>query len=178
MPNRTIYISDADLPIFEKAQQLAGDNLSATIVKALRRFVEMQDERAQGFAEVTVKVGKQVHSQKRFTGRLLARGRFRSSSEHRSDVFEIYETQKGNIALYTRNVPDWFSWGREGGHDEDWWNRSWANPANWGDWESWRGEHSLDVFPALEALKERIPQELYVVAEQNLKHGPVETLDI
>jgi hypothetical protein len=33
MPNRTIYVADADLPIFEKAQELAGENLSATIAE-------------------------------------------------------------------------------------------------------------------------------------------------
>ncbi len=42
MPNRTIYVADSDLPVFEKAQQLAGDNLSATIAQALRRFVEAE----------------------------------------------------------------------------------------------------------------------------------------
>ena len=40
MPNRTIYVADVDLPIFEKAQKLAGDNLSAAIAQALHYFVE------------------------------------------------------------------------------------------------------------------------------------------
>ena len=35
MPNRTIYVAGADLSIFEKAQKLAGDNLSAAIPEVL-----------------------------------------------------------------------------------------------------------------------------------------------
>ena len=35
MPNRTIYVAGVDLPIFEKAQKLAGDNLSAAIPEEL-----------------------------------------------------------------------------------------------------------------------------------------------
>ena len=45
MPNRTIYVADADVPIFEKAQKLAGDNLSAAIAHALRSFVEREEAR-------------------------------------------------------------------------------------------------------------------------------------
>ncbi len=34
MPNKTIYVSDADLPVFQRAQELTGGNLSAAISKA------------------------------------------------------------------------------------------------------------------------------------------------
>ncbi len=74
MPNRTIYVSDADLPLFERAQQLGG-NLSATIAQALRRYMEAQERKSAGFEEVRVKVGKIAYVQKRFMGRLLAKGR-------------------------------------------------------------------------------------------------------
>ncbi|MBV9124589.1 MAG: EXLDI protein, partial [Planctomycetes bacterium] len=57
MPNRTIYIADADVPLFEKAQKLAGDNLSAAIASALRTFVEGEEARQGGYEDITVKVG-------------------------------------------------------------------------------------------------------------------------
>ena len=73
MPNRTIYVADADLPIFEKAQKLAGDNLSAAIVHALRIFVEKEEARSSGYKEITVKVGKgRPYFTKQFRGRPLA----------------------------------------------------------------------------------------------------------
>lgn len=195
MPNRTIYVSDADLPIFEKAQQLAGDNLSATIVQALRRYVDVQENRTKGFHEITVKVGKATHTHKRFTGRLLAKGHFSSSDEHWHELFEIYETVKGKIALYIRKAPGWWFSGRAGRPDRDrdrdrehrhdrrdwsvFW-RGWQGMEEWSDW--WTGErqpeYALEVYDKLEDLKERIPSELYQASEQGLKGDSVETLDI
>src|SRR6185295_17859516 len=74
MPNKTIYVSDTDLPVFERAQELAGENLSSTIVQALRNFVQAYETRAAGFREVVVKVGSEIYTRKQFRGRLLAKG--------------------------------------------------------------------------------------------------------
>ena len=41
MPNKTIYVSDGDLPIYQRAQELAGGNLSSAITTALRRYVDL-----------------------------------------------------------------------------------------------------------------------------------------
>ena len=49
VPNKTIYVSDGDLPIYQRAQELAGDNLSAAIAAALRQFVELEEGRREGF---------------------------------------------------------------------------------------------------------------------------------
>ena len=71
VPNKTIYVADADLPLFERAQELTGDNLSATIVRALRRLVEIEEGRAEGFEEITVRVGTGAGQRQRFVGVLL-----------------------------------------------------------------------------------------------------------
>ena len=60
MPNRTIYVADADLPIFEKAQKLVGDNLSAAIAQALHYFVEKEEAKRSGFEEITVRSARVV----------------------------------------------------------------------------------------------------------------------
>lgn len=39
MPNKTIYVRDEDLPIFERAAAISG-SLSAAIAEALREWVE------------------------------------------------------------------------------------------------------------------------------------------
>jgi EXLDI family protein len=194
MPNRTIYISDADVQIFEKAQQLAGDNLSATIVKALRRFIDMQEQELADFSEITVKVGKQVMTKKQFIGRLLAQGRFKGSNEGRVEVFQVYQTRKGAIALYKRNVPDWGAWshipfdeealpgfGKTDKRDklrEKAFETIEKSYEKMGNWDEWRGEYTFEVFEAIEKIKELVPEELYTAAAQNLFHGPVEILDI
>ncbi|NUR96504.1 MAG: EXLDI protein, partial [Kribbellaceae bacterium] len=42
MPNKTIYVSDDDLPLYKRAQELAG-NLSSAISIALRKYVELEE---------------------------------------------------------------------------------------------------------------------------------------
>src|ERR1700680_2042084 len=82
MPNRTIYIADADVPLFEKAQKLAGDNLSAAIAHALRSFVEREEARQSGYEDITVKVGKgRPYLQQQFRGLLIARRRLRIGND-------------------------------------------------------------------------------------------------
>src|SRR6187200_2304177 len=43
VPNRTIYVSDDDQPLYQRAQELAGGNLSGAISTALKRYVESED---------------------------------------------------------------------------------------------------------------------------------------
>jgi hypothetical protein len=57
MPNETIYVSDEDLPIYDRAQDLSGGNLSAAISAAIRRYVEVQEGRQHGYDEIIVQVG-------------------------------------------------------------------------------------------------------------------------
>src|ERR1700690_3376836 len=109
MPNKTIYVSDVDIPIFERAQELAGENLSATIVQALKRYIDLHETRQSQPSEIIVKVGKNTYTQKRFTGQLLAKGAYPTSDEMRREVIEVYQTAKGKFAVYIRNT---FNWGR------------------------------------------------------------------
>ena len=39
MPNKTIYIADEDLPVFQKAQEVAGESISKVIAQALRQYI-------------------------------------------------------------------------------------------------------------------------------------------
>ena len=106
MPNKTIYVSDADIPIFDRAQELAGGNLSATIVQALKRFIDLNESVRSQPTEIVVKVGKNTYTQKRFMGQLLAKGVYTPANEASREVIEVYQTAKGKFALYIRNVPD------------------------------------------------------------------------
>nr|BFE85439.1 hypothetical protein GCM10020093_080400 [Planobispora longispora] len=75
MPNKTIYVSDEDLPLFNRAQELAGGKLSAAISMALRRYVEMEEGRQEGYDEIVVKVGQGAAVRKqRFQGCCSASG--------------------------------------------------------------------------------------------------------
>ena len=185
MPNRTIYVADADVPIFEKAQKLAGDNLSAAIVHALRSFVEREEARQSGYEDVIVKVGKgRPFLQKQFSGRLLARRRIRIANDARLLTMSVYQTTKGRFAVYTKNQPNWSGWSqrwsnqsrRDQSQSEGW---DWDSSQNW-DWSSYQDddEYRLDVYETLDQLKEQVPEELYDAIKRYLQGDDVEFLDI
>ena len=44
MPNKTIYVSESDLPLYERAQELTGGNLSQAITRGLKRLVELEED--------------------------------------------------------------------------------------------------------------------------------------
>ena len=71
VPNKTIYVSDGDLPLFERAQELAGGNLSAAIRR--RSIGRSMPTRASTRASttITVRVGIGGGRKVRFTGVLV-----------------------------------------------------------------------------------------------------------
>ncbi len=76
MPNKTIYVSQDDEPLFEEARQLAGESLSAVIVRALRDFVIRQQEKEKSMKEITVLVGpKESTREQRFIAVMSENGR-------------------------------------------------------------------------------------------------------
>ena len=125
MPNKTIYVKDEDLQIFEEAEKLGGDSLSSIIAEALRRFVATKRAEQQGMQEYTLSVGV-LHSQGadtrkvRFVGRLLAEAEVltdqtsssRSSRDDRGTDYKIYQTQAGRVLVWWKR---WTRW--EGGSD-------------------------------------------------------------
>ncbi|MDQ6659932.1 MAG: EXLDI protein [Chloroflexota bacterium] len=202
MPNRTIYIADADVPVFEKAQELAGGNLSATIARALHRFVETEEARVSGFEEVTVRVGTIAKTDKRFLGRFLAKGRVHTQNGTRKIAYDVYQTQKERFAVYSRNVPGWGnprSWSsyKPKGYDWSAYNvdidvdveidsgkkykrkqQDWSQ-YDWSQWSNSETEYRLEVYDTLDQLRDNIPAELYEAVLQAL-HGDegIEFLDI
>ncbi|GCE48326.1 EXLDI family protein [Thermosporothrix hazakensis] len=173
MPNRTIYVAEADLPLLEKAQTLAGGNLSAAIVQALKHFVKLRDVQKENFEEITVVTGKITKVQKRFYGRLLVEGRFTTTDKTCSVLYKIYLTPKQNFAVYTQSAPYYPC---HSDHLSSSQQPSDAMP----HWSNLDQEGKLDVFASLEALAPQLPRELYE-AVASLLHSTdnhIETLDI
>ncbi len=176
MPNKTIYVSDDDLPLYQRAQDLAGGNLSAAIVKALRRYIEVEDGRRQGYDEITVRVGiGGARRKQRFSGVLL--GEWGRSSGNRVEVFRVYRTRRDKFVVYVDRSPDW-TWTAES--DTDNWSGGWRKHLGLGDqrWGFTQGEAALEVVDSLDALREKIPAELYDMIEGLAEQPAVEDLDI
>ena len=173
VPNKTIYVSDGDLPLYQRAQELAGDNLSAAISAALRRYVDVEEGLREGFDEITVRVGPKPGRKVRFTGVLL--GEWVDTSPSRVETFRVYRGRTGKYVVYIERSPDFTMVDSEG------------KPAGWRanlglDWNvsygTTPGESTLDVVESLDDLRERIPPQLYEVVARSANQPVVEDLDI
>jgi EXLDI family protein len=172
VPNKTIYVSDGDLPLYQRAQELAGDNLSAAISAALRRYVDIEEGLREGFDEIIVRVGLGKGRKVRFTGVLL--GEWVTSSLNRVDAFRVYRGRKGKFVLHVERGPDYTMVDADG------------KPAGWRgylgiggvSYGNAPGESTLEVLATLEELRERIPPQLYDMVAGAAQRPPVEDLDI
>ena len=171
MPNKTIYVSDGDLPIYQRAQELAGDNLSAAIAAALRRYVDVEEGRREGFDEIIVRVGPGKGRKVRFVGVLLGEW---YSSQARVETFRVYRGRTGKFVLHIERSADWTMVDGEG------------KPAGWRgylglgnvSYGTTPGESTLEVVESLDELRERIPPQLYEMVAGSAQRPPVEDLDI
>lgn len=153
MPQKMIYVAEADLPIYDRAQQLAGGNLSALIARALRLFVQTEEARTSDMRAVAVETGVDGLTQrKQFRGRLLARHR-----EHTPDdeliVRIVYQTAKGKLALYIKTIANWSAYVNSG----------------WQAWDWPVRDYQLQVFETLELLQPHVPAPLFVAVAAKLR---------
>lgn len=170
MPNKTIYVSDSDLPLYERAQELAGGNLSAAIAAALHRFIEIQEARKHGYDEVTVPVGFGRGRKVRFSGVLL--GEWQRYTSGGQELFRVYRTPKGKFAVYVQRSDEWAAGPNNAG--------GWRGYLGFGaqDWTFTQGRSTLDVVDSLDELRDKIPAELYDVVGDMADQPTIEDLDI
>jgi EXLDI family protein len=176
VPNKTIYVSDDDMPLYKKAQDLAGGNLSAAISAALRRYVQTHEDRAEGYGEIVVRVGPGKGRKQRFTGVLL--GEWGRSTAHRVEMFRVYGTRSGKFVVHTERSQGWTA----GGPDAEKWNSGWrAWVGNWSANQSWGvipADSRLRVANSLDELRDLLPPELYEIVVDIVDQPPIEDLDL
>jgi EXLDI family protein len=172
VPNKTIYVSQGDLPIYQRAQELAGDNLSAAISAALRRYIDVEESKREGFDEIIVRVGPGKGRKVRFTGVLL--GEWVNTSYSRVETFRVYRGRKGKFVVHIERSPDYTVLNAEG------------KPAGWRgylglgslSYGSAPEERTLEVVATLDELRTRIPPQLYEMVAGAPPEPLVEDLDI
>ena len=173
MPNRTIYVSEGDQELFKRAQELAGDNLSAAITNALKRYVDVEDARQAGFEEVVVKVGLGAGRKVRFSGVLL--GEWMDSAGERFEHWRVYRGPTGKFAIHVERAEHFEMRDAEG------------NPLT--GWRAWTGiggaagggkpaHATLEVVDTLEDVFLRVPEALYDMVAASIEQPYVEELDI
>ncbi len=172
MPNKTIYVSDGDLALYQRAQELAGGNLSAAIVAALRRYVDVQEGRREGFDEIIVRVGLGKGRKVRFVGVLL--GEWLDTKPSRVDAYHVYRSRTGKYVLHVEHSADYTMVNEEG------------KPAGWRgylgvgniSYGSTPGSSTIEIVNSLDELRERIPKQLFDMVGTAAQQPAVEDLDI
>ena len=91
-------------PLYQRAQELAGGNLSAAIASALRRYVDVEEGLREGFDEIIVRVGPRPGRKVRFTGVLL--GEWVNTTPSRVETFRVYRGRTGKFVLHVERTPD------------------------------------------------------------------------
>ena len=173
MPNKTIYVSDADLPVFQRAQELTGGNLSAAISKALRRLVEVEEGRLEGFDEITVRVGVAPGKLQRFQGVQLADWN-RTDSNGSQERYRVYRTRTGKLAVHV-DRPKGFVWSAGKDGQLTGWRKHFSADQQWGETPA---TSTLEVFATFEELRAAVPAELAALVEVHATQPEVEDLDI
>lgn len=169
MPNKTIYVADRDLPLYDRAQDLSGGNLSAAISQALQRYVEVREAAERGMSEITVLVGQVgLRRKKRFRGVPVARWQHRGERGV-AERYVAYRTAGGRYAIHVRR--DWTPVPIPFDLDLD------LSVPGWPGHDSAR-PYTLDVYDTLEELRPRVPTELADIIEHQESTPDVEDLDI
>jgi EXLDI family protein len=172
VPNKTIYVSEGDLSIYQRAQELSGGNLSAAIAAALRRYVDIEEGRREGFDEIVVRVGTKPRRKIRFVGVLL--GEWAETTSGRFNTYRVYRSRTGKFVVHIERSEAYSVVDAQG------------KPAGWrgylgiGDlsYGSVPAESTIEVVESLDELRKRIPPQLYDMVASSAQQPVVEDLDI
>jgi hypothetical protein len=154
LPNKTIYVREADTELWEEAEQLAGGNVSGLIADALRRYVDEEKRREQGMGKIDLDLSRGKIARKVwFEGRWLVepdedKTRPADPAGEAGFYYGVALTKRGNIAVYINSI----------------------KPG---------GDPRLDTYPSLDAAAvEGLPEDIYEKAEAVMDRDFVEELDI
>jgi hypothetical protein len=119
--NKTVYLREEEVPLWERARELSGDKLSPVIVAALKRFVAEIEAEAKGYQRIEVSFSDSlVHGLPRikaFYGRWIFDrekplrtvweevGGYEVADEDGDEyiTYSVAETAKGNVVVYKEN---------------------------------------------------------------------------
>lgn len=169
MPNKTIYVSQKDASLFEKAKEIAGEALSSVIVRALTEYVARHEDKKKGMKDVSVKVGiAGAEREQRFIGSRI--GEWNGFSDDKVWYLSavIYRTQKENWAIFLETICK---------------ASLLTNKKEWkqsGDYLVNPKKSELIIGQSPKELQNQLPKELYISFIEHTKHedSPIEYLDI
>ncbi len=168
MPTKNIYVSEADMELFERAAQHA-DSVSAAVVQALQEYLTNRHNTERGYGRIELALYENGSRRKvMFYGREIVR--VERPVDGGVQINTIYETAKGQLAVATkirRLLPDEV----KGSY------RIWDHPETWSR-DFWLiGDKTLEVYPDIAEL-ELVDAYLAEQCKSALSAKPYEVLDI
>ena len=168
MPTKNIYVSEADVELFERAAQHA-ESVSAAVVQALQEYLTNRHNTERGYGKIELALYENGLRRKvMFYGREIVR--VERPVDGGVQINTIYETVKGQLAVATkirRLLPDEVKRSY----------RIWDHPETWSR-EFWLiGDKTLDVYPDIAQL-ELVDAYLAEQCKSALSAKPYEVLDI
>jgi EXLDI family protein len=110
LPIKTIYIKDEDMPIFERAVEIAGDNFSSIVSDAVREYVARKDLQGGGIKDIMLEIGTWQSDGKKDIKKITFQGEFLAEATDQSGGgitnWRIYRTKKGKYFIYRREQND------------------------------------------------------------------------
>lgn len=107
MGKKSVYCSDEEEIIFEKAKVLSGGSISPLINKLLREFVQESEYRLAGMDEISLFIGSQNSivnqmdgERVKFVGKFIASDKVHIGQNDDMKIF-LYYTKKGKFLEYT-----------------------------------------------------------------------------
>lgn len=169
MPQKTIYVSESDVSLFEEAKRIAGKALSSVIATALKEYVSRNTEKVKKMQEISIKVGRRNSEREtRFIGMQISKWSGFSTDRVWLMSAAIYKTQKENWAvnLITESKATLLT-------NKKAWHAS-------GDYLIDVHQSDLIVGKKIEDFKNKLPETLYVMLTELMEKDekPVEYLDI
>ena len=168
MPTKNIYVSEADVELFERAAQHA-ESVSAAVVQALQDYLTNRHNTEKGYGRIELALYENGSRRKvMFYGREIVR--VERPVDGGVQINTIYETAKGQLAVATkirRLLPDEVKGSC----------RIWDHPETWSR-EFWLiGDKTLEVYPDIAQL-ELVDAYLAEQCKSALSAKPYEVLDI
>lgn len=170
----------------KKIKVLGKGKLSATVMKVLREYVEIEEAKTKKCRQVIVKVGEGKFVRKRFFGRLLIKKYHYEGFRSLLIVYSVYVTMHGRFIIHMKRLSS-ANYTQHQQTVKQYQYKVIGNSARsviaekaWKDWEDSHFGYYLEVYENLEELKKSVPPEVFGDVEYAL-HDPqddIETLAV
>ncbi len=117
VPNKTIYVREADTELWDKAEKLAGGSVSSLITEALRRYVEEEERRDQSGME-TIEIDLWGQHERPYRAKFIGRWLVHPDPDETRTALPGHDpgayygvalTRRGNLAVYSQHCNQSFA---------------------------------------------------------------------